>query len=181
MPNGTERTFWPKKILKALLEGTLGEEGSREIQKRHKDEDRFEKIMEIEQERVPWQERILVPLQEHLYVVQKADERIVKCSCGYEFGDYHHNWKLNALVYDRDPSDGEIHVGPKAADPEWIVLREFYCPGCRTQLEVEVVPPGYLFVFSALPDIDGFYAKRPALREKLFGKDFKWESGQKSK
>lgn len=160
MKYDTQKTSWPKKVLKALIEGTLDEQGSREIQTKPKDKDRFEKILEIEQERVPWREKILVPLQEHLYVVKKNEKRVVKCSCGYEFGDYHQNWKLNALVYERDPSDGEVYVGPKGADPEWIVLREFYCPGCGAQLEVEAVPPGYPFIFSALPDIDGFFAQR---------------------
>lgn len=164
-----ERTSWPKEVLRDMLEGRLDSETIRQIQRREKDGDRFEKILEIEQERVPWPERILVPLQEHLYVVLKGQERIVKCSCGQEFGDYRQNWKLNALVYERDPSDGEIYVGPRACDPDWMILREFYCPGCATQLEVEAVPPGHPIIFSAVPDIDGFYGKHPELRDRVFG------------
>jgi acetone carboxylase gamma subunit len=155
-----KRESWSKEVLKALVEGTLDAETSRQVQRGLKDEDRFEKMLEIEQERVPWKEKILVPLQEHLYVVQKGDEKIIKCSCGYEYGDYHENWKLRALVYERDPSDGEIFVGPRACDPEWMILREFYCPGCGTQLDVEAVPPGEPFIFNQLPDIDGFYRKK---------------------
>lgn len=166
-----EGQSWSKEILRDMIEGKLDPESIKEIQRRPKDPDRFEKMLEIEQERVPWKERIIAPLQEHLYVVLKEGERIVKCSCGYEFGNYRVNWKLNALVYERDPSDGEVYVGPRACDPEWMILREFYCPGCGTQLDVEAVPPGHPIIFGSLPDIDGFYEKRPELRRKLFGPD----------
>ena len=44
-------------------------------------------------------------------------------------------------------------------DPAWCEIREFYCPGCGAQLEVENVPPGYPVSFDFLPDIDGFYAE----------------------
>ncbi len=110
----------------------------------------------MEQARVPWLEKILVPIGEHLYVVQKGEERIVKCSCGYEFGDYRQNWKRQALVYVRETEEAleEIYHGPRKCDPSWMVLREFYCPGCVTLLEVEAVPPGYPLVFDFLPDLD---------------------------
>ena len=42
-------------------------------------------------------------------------------------------------------------------DPEWNVLREYFCPGCRTLLEVEAVPPGYPPVHDFVPDLEGFY------------------------
>jgi len=147
-------TSHPKDLLRDLLEGKLSSERIREIQRLPKDPDRFEKIIAIEQGRVPWPERILVCLQEHLYVVDKQGERIVKCSCGHEFGDYRVNWKESALVYERDPQDGEVYAHTRAADPEFTLLREFYCPGCGAQLEVEAVPPGYPFIFSFLPDLD---------------------------
>jgi acetone carboxylase gamma subunit len=43
------------------------------------------------------------------------------------------------------------------SDPEWMELREFYCPGCFALLEVEAVPPGYPVLFDFQPDIDGLY------------------------
>lgn len=148
-------TSYPKDLLRDLLYGRLSPERIREIQRAPKDADRLAKMVEIEQERVPWPERILVCLQEHLYVVDKQGERIVKCSCGHEFGDYRVNWKESALVYERNPQDGEVYAHTRAADPEFVILREFYCPGCGTQLEVEAVPPGYPFIFSFLPELDG--------------------------
>lgn len=146
-------TSYPREIIRDLLEGRLPPDEVLCLQ-REKDEDRFEKVLEIEQERVPWNDQILVCLQEHLYVVEKEDgRRIVKCSCGHEFGDYRVNWKEFALVYERDPQDGEIFVGPRGADPDWQILREFYCPDCATQLDVEPVPVGYPFIFNFLPDL----------------------------
>jgi acetone carboxylase gamma subunit len=36
-------------------------------------------------------------------------------------------------------------------------VREYYCPGCSTQLEVEAVPRGTPPDFEFLPDLDTFY------------------------
>lgn len=164
-----DKTSWPIEVIKDLLEGRLDPDTLKSIQSRPKDEDRFEKVLAIEQERVPWPEKIILPLQEHLYVVLKGEDRIVKCSCGYEFGGYRENWKLNALVYEREPQDGQVFRGPQGADAEWMILREFYCPGCASQLDVECVCPGHPLVFNQQPDIDGFYALRPELKKKVFG------------
>lgn len=65
--------------------------------------------------------------------------------CGFIFGDSDNNFKHYCLVYERDPA--EILPGPEskdrmAPDPDWCVFREFYCPGCGRQLEVESTPPG---------------------------------------
>jgi acetone carboxylase gamma subunit len=144
---------YPIERIRDLVEGKLPLDEILELQ-REKDEGRFEKVLQIEQERVTWDDRILVPLQEHLYVVEKeSGDRIVKCSCGHEYGDYRINWKELALVYERQPDD-ELYLGPRAADPDWQILREFYCPGCATLLDVEPVPVGYPFVFNFLPDIE---------------------------
>lgn len=164
-----ERSSWPKEMIRDLIEGRLDSETLKLVQTRPKDEDRFRKVLEVEQDRMPWKEKIILPLQEHLYVVLKGKERVVKCSCGHEFGDYRENWKLSALVYERDPQDGEIFRGPQGADPGWMILREFYCPGCATQLDVECVCPGHPIVFNQQPDIDGYYDLHPELKRKVFG------------
>jgi acetone carboxylase, gamma subunit len=51
----------------------------------------------------------------------------------------------------------EIYPGARKCDPEWMELREYYCPRCKTQLEVEAVTPGYPVVFDFEPDLEGFY------------------------
>lgn len=167
------KTTWPKEIIKDLIKGKVEAETLRRIHTQPKDEDRFEKVLEIEQASVSWPEKIITPLAEHLYIVLKDAEKLVKCSCGHEFGDYRENWKLNAVVYERNPRDGEVYLGPRGADPDWMILREFYCPGCATQLEVEAVPPAYPITHSAQLDVDGFYDKRRELREKVFGEEEK--------
>ncbi len=146
---------YSKAQIADLLAGRLGSEDLQVLQRQEKDPGREALVREIERERLGWAESILVCLQQHLYVVEHADgARTVRCDCGHDFGDYRRNWKVAALVYERDPEDGTIFRGPRAADPQWNILREFYCPGCATQLDVEVVPRGYPFVFNFLPDID---------------------------
>jgi len=139
-------------VLRELVAGTIGSAQLREVQRR-KDGGRFARVRALEQERVPWPDRIIVPLQEHLYVVEADPVPVVKCRCGVELGDYRCNWKEQALVYERDAQDGEVFVGPRGAPSEWVVLREFYCPGCAAQLDVEVVPIGYPFVHNFVPDL----------------------------
>lgn len=97
-----------------------------------------------ERPKVAWVDKIIIDLQEHLYIVEKGDRKVIKCDCGYEFGDYKMNWKYNALVYDRNPR--EIYPGKGGHDPDWCTYREFYCPGCLAQLEVEAVPHGMPFL-----------------------------------
>jgi acetone carboxylase gamma subunit len=142
------------EMIHDLVVGTLPLDEVGRLQ-RDKDLNRVERVLEIEQQRVPWDDKILVLLQEYLYVVlNKSQQRVVKCRCGHEFGDYRVNWKEFALVYDRHPQDNEIFLTNKGADPEWQVLREFYCPTCAVQLDVEPVPVGYPFIFNFLPEID---------------------------
>ncbi len=150
---------YPKEILKDLIEGKLPWEHTKQIISGYKDEDRFEKYLAILQEKVAWQEQILLPLTDELFIVQKGEDRIVKCSCGQEFGDYRVNWKLQALIHVRESMEEiqEIYPYPGAPDPTYCEIREYYCPGCGSQLQVETVPYGYPVVFDFLPDLDSFY------------------------
>lgn len=150
-----------KKTLERMLEGSLNWEEIKPIISGRKDANRFEKIMEILQERVKWKEKILLPLHEHLYIVSKNNQRIVKCDCGFEFGDYKINWKTKCRVRVRDTFESLEELYPKymTSDPDWEELREYYCPGCLTLLDTENVPPGYPTIFNFLPDIDAFYEK----------------------
>ncbi|MHA1534145.1 MAG: acetone carboxylase subunit gamma [Promethearchaeota archaeon] len=91
-----------KKTLERMMEGDLKWEELKPIISGSKDQNRFDKVMEILQEKLNWKEKILLPLHEHLYIVAKEGERIVKCDCGYEFGDYQINWKLKCRIRVRD-------------------------------------------------------------------------------
>jgi acetone carboxylase gamma subunit len=152
---------YDKRTLERMIEGKLSWDELRPIISGTKDTDRFNKILEILQERVKWSEKIILPLHEHLYVVSKENQRIVKCDCGYEFGDYKENWKLKSRIRVRDSFESieELYLKDMGSDPEWQELREYFCPGCFTLLDVEAVPPGYPTIFNFLPEIDLFYEK----------------------
>ncbi len=184
---------YPKEVIKDLLEGKLPWERVRTIISDDKDSDRFDKYVEVMQDMMPWKERVLLPLTDKLLIAEnKNKERIVKCRCGHEFGDYRENWKLKALIHVRDTQEEikEIYEYPGAPDPAYCEIREYYCPTCASQLEVEIVPFGYPAVFDFLPDLDTFYGEwlgRPLETKKEF-KDLtcdltkKWAaSGNKGK
>ena len=143
----------PDELISDLLRGRLSSDELQQLQRQPKDLARLSQVVAIEQQRLGWDECILMPLQEHLFIVEDpvSGTPSVRCDCGCWFGDYRRNWKESALVYERDPLDGQVYRGPRAADPDWQVLREFYCPGCMAQLDVEAVPKGYPFIFNFLP------------------------------
>lgn len=150
-----------KELIGSLLDGALPDAEVQRLQRmRRKDEGRFGAYLEALQERVAWKDPILLKLTDHLYIVRKGSERIVKCDCGAEFGDYRVNWKLKARVRVRKTAEEfrEVYTPEYSApEPGWVETREYYCPGCVAQLAVEVVPPGYPPIFDMLPDLDSFY------------------------
>jgi acetone carboxylase gamma subunit len=149
-----------KRTLADLIDERLPRASIRAIQSGFKDPARFDVYLEVLQERVPWDDRILMPFGEHLFVVAKRDgSRMVKCRCGHEFCDPESNWKLEALINVRDTEEKllEIFVRMTHGDSDWQEIREYFCPGCKTQLEVEAVPPGYPVVHDFVPDLEGFY------------------------
>ncbi|WP_286885669.1 acetone carboxylase subunit gamma [Aneurinibacillus sp. UBA3580] len=153
-------TTYDKRTIEELIDGSIDFFKLKEMLSNFKDANRFNLYLEILQERVPWDDKILLPAGLHLYIVQKQNgDRVTKCDCGHEFGHYKQNWKLNALVYVRDTEAKMEELYPKylAPDPNWQVIREYYCPGCGTQLEVEAVTPFYPVIMDFEPDIDAFY------------------------
>jgi acetone carboxylase gamma subunit len=153
-----------KENIRLMVEGKLSPEIADKLRRLAiKEEDRFWKYIEVLQEKVGFKEQMLLRLSDHLYIVARDGERIVKCDCGQEFGDYRINWKLNSLVRVRKTSEEMKEVYPvlpkKMPYPEegLVEIREFYCPGCLAQLAVELVPLGYPATFEMLPDLDSFY------------------------
>jgi acetone carboxylase gamma subunit len=172
--------------LRDLVEERLPRSQVRAIQSSYKDRDRFDQYVALLQDRVEWDERIVLPFGEHLYIVAAGDQEspaggarstgdqespagsagsgvryVIKCDCGHEFCDYRENWKLEALINVRDDEASlrEIYPEKMAGDPEWSQLREYFCPRCRTLLEVDVATPGYPVVHDFLPDLEGFYTE----------------------
>lgn len=144
-----------------LIDGKLDWPKTKEIISHPKDPGRFDQVIRILQARVPWDDPILLPLAEHLYIVQKGPNRIVKCDCGHEFGDYRENWKHQSHIHVRNTTESlrELYRKDEHSDPDWMELREYICPNCAALLEVEAVPPGYPVIFDFKPDLEAFYAK----------------------
>ncbi|MBW1850359.1 MAG: hydantoinase B/oxoprolinase family protein [Deltaproteobacteria bacterium] len=73
--------------------------------------------------------------------VMKADngQKVLVCAeCGKVLCEANENFKLFCLIYDRDAA--EIYVHNSAPKKDWMIFREFYCPGCGAQMEVEGTP-----------------------------------------
>jgi len=121
----------PRELIRDLLDGTISDEDLQAIQRAPKDPGRRETVIELEQERVDWDDPIVVCLQEALYVVRKAPgEYVTKCRCGHEFGDAARNWKDSAAVIERE-GETEYFVGPRAADPRLDGPARVLLPGLR--------------------------------------------------
>jgi acetone carboxylase gamma subunit len=132
----------------------------RDIQSGYKNPDRFDQWLALLQSRAGYDERILLPAGEGLNIVATASgDPVIRCDCGHELCDWRANWKLDAVVHVRktDEAMREVYPAMAHADPEWMELREYYCPSCARQLEVEALPPGYPVVHEFLPDLEGFY------------------------
>lgn len=151
----------PTELVDRIVDDDLSwEEWKQLLKLPRKDTDRIQKYLEGLQKKTGFAEPILMRVGDHLYIVKAAEGRVIKCDCGHVFGDYRVNWKLSAVVHVRETAEsiGEVYRREDfAPEPGWMEVREFYCPGCATQLCVEVVPPGYPPIFEFLPDIDTFY------------------------
>jgi len=148
-----------KADIEKLIDGVLPWPATQDMLKSPKDLDRFDKYVEIMQDRVDFDDPILLPLTPQLFIVNAKEGRVVKCRCGHGFGDYRANWKLSALIHVRDDADSlaEVYLEREMPDPRWVQVREYICGGCGTQLEVEAVPRGCPPDFDFLPDLDVFY------------------------
>jgi acetone carboxylase, gamma subunit len=149
-------------MLRRLIDGDFeDDEVHAVLRNRDLDPTRLPRYNAILQERVPWDDKILLRISERLYIVRQGSDRIVKCECGQEYGDYRVNWKLGANVFVRDSLESmkEVFNAEIGPNPKFFEVREFYCPQCASQLGVEVVPPGYPLLFELLPDLDTLYGE----------------------
>ncbi|MBM2831431.1 MAG: Hydantoinase protein [Dehalococcoidia bacterium] len=93
--------------------------------------------------------KVLLELTPYVNIAEDdGGKKVAVCSkCGFGYCDAEENWKLYCLVYERDP--GELLPADLAYPKDWCIFREFYCPGCGTQVEVEGCPPGAPITFTA--------------------------------
>ncbi len=78
--------------------------------------------------------------------------------CGREIISARENYKKGCLVGERDPREvyrplvnEEYNFAP---DPDWVRIIEFYCPGCGTMIDNELLPPGHPVTHDIELDID---------------------------
>jgi len=161
MPRPASGSTLEPETLAALYDEKLSRREIKEIQSGYKDADRFDKWVALLQERVEWDDPIVLPVGEGLNVVRRRSdgELVIRTDAGHDFCRADENWKLYAPIFVRDTDELLEEIYPRMAhcDPEWMELREFYCPVSGRLLEVEAVPPGYPVVHDFLPDIEGFY------------------------
>jgi acetone carboxylase, gamma subunit len=142
-------------VLVDLLEERLPRRAVKDIQSGYKDPDRVDKWLEVLQERVSYDDPIVLPCGEGLNVVRRSwdGELVIRCDCGHELCRHDQNWKMNAVIHVRDDESSmrEVYPAMAHAGPEWMELRELYCPSCAGQLEVEATPPGYPLTHDFLP------------------------------
>lgn len=144
-----------------LVEGTLDWDTTLRMLSMPKDKERFSMYLDVLQNKVNWDDRIVLPLGPHLYITQQplSKQWMVKCDCGHEFCDYRENWKLFANIYVRETEEAMSEIYPKfmAPDTNWQVYREYYCPHCGIQHDVEAPTPWYPVIHDFEPDIEAFY------------------------
>lgn len=152
-------TTYSKDTIRDLVNGTMPWHQTKRMMSAYKDEDRFFTYVAVLQDRVSWPEKILLPISDHLFIVEAEGERVTKCECGQVFGHYRRNWKLGAAIRVRNTPEAfrEIYPTSDIPDPEWMELREFICQSCGTLHDVEACAPGYPIVHDFEPDLEGFY------------------------
>ena len=170
-----------KELIEQLIDGSIdAENATRLLKMDRKDKDRFFNYVSVLQERVAWDDQILMRLGDKVYIVlNEKKQRVVKCECGHEFCDYRENWKLKCKIRTRSTLEEMQQVydpTPAVPEPGWQEIREFFCPDCASQLAVEVVAPGYPVVFEMLPDLDKFY--REYLERPLEDESDQWYQDQ---
>ena len=150
-----------RETVERLLDAELPRDQLRdEILPGPKDPGRFETVREILQDRLEWEDPILMPLNDHLHVVGTSEGRVIRGECGHDFCGADENWKLACRVRLQEDQDelSRYYPAEQTFNPDWdFQLREFICPECLTLITVDAVPAGYPMRKPFEPDIDTFY------------------------
>ena len=78
-------------------------------------------------------------ISEYLEINDVSGQKVIQCTkCKHVFGTATDSYKDRALVDERPTTS----AGPTHHATDQFVLREFYCPGCATMLEVEMCLKG---------------------------------------
>ena len=111
-----------------------------------------------------------VQITEHLDI--DLEKELWCChGCGHELISARENYKEGCLLYDRDPGTvyNPVITGPVTFAPpsEWIRIVEYYCPGCGTMIENDLLPPGHPIFRDIELDIDKLKAKVESRESKV--------------
>ena len=91
-------------------------------------------------------------ISEYLVITDSSGKALVQCEkCQYAFCPPTENYKNHALMGEYPPTK----AGPDYPETDRFVLREFYCPGCATMLDVEMCLKDAPFVWDARIKLDG--------------------------
>lgn len=157
-PSGTPVS---ERLLGDLRDERLSRRAIKDLQSGFKDAERFDTWLAVVQARVPYDDPVVLPLGEGLNIVKRASdgEYVIRTDAGADLCRWDENWKMHAVVRVRDSVEAMREVYPRMAhaDPEWMQLREYYCPASGRLLEVEALPPGYPVLHDFLPDLPGLY------------------------
>ncbi len=152
---------YTKTKIKDLINGKIDRDTLHTMLSRPKDRERFEIYLEILQEQVPWDDKIILPLGPKLYIVQRQSDKkwVIKSQAGYEFCDWRENWKMHAVIHVRETAAEMEDIYPRLMAPsvDWQVIREYFCPLSGDLLDVEAPTPWYPVIHDFEPDIDSFY------------------------
>lgn len=152
---------YTKEQVNHLIDGNLDWNTVMKMLIMPKDGERFAMYLEALQSKVSWDDKIILPLGPHLYVVQKKDTKkwVIQCSCGHVYCEPEDNWKLHSNIYVRDTQElmEEVYPNLLAPDTNWQVYREYYCPECGVMNDVEAPTPWYPVIHDFEPNIEAFY------------------------
>ena len=77
------------------------------------------------------------------------------CRCGHDLGPVTENYKRHALMREGPVQNAGPWVDPHSIGGDRFVCRQFFCPGCLTQLDVEIAQRGEPLLWDArirMPD-----------------------------
>jgi ribosomal protein S27AE len=101
------------------------------------------------------------------FVPLRIVERRWRCGlCGVDLGDAEDNWRMSAVVCEREISERFEELGlavRRREQFEPVVLRENFCPGCGSSLAVDVTLEGHELVPAPRPGVaDPYPSEEPA-------------------
>jgi len=157
MPQSTPTS---QDVTRALVRRELAWPDLFKLMREPKSDTRFDETIAALQELVPWQEPILLPLGENLFIVAKNGRAIIKTMGGAELCAWNENWKMKCRVIIRNTPAALKKLFPAehlTIDVNLVEVREWICPKSGMLLDVDCVPPTYPVEVDFTPDLQVFY------------------------